>query len=59
LAGESYAKAEQLNIEYDPDPPYQAGTPKGAGPRITNAMRRMYGGVVKGATDAAAQVKPA
>jgi putative intracellular protease/amidase len=59
LAGENYAKAEQLNIEYDPDPPYKAGTPKGAGPRITKAMQRMYGGVVNGATDAAAQVKPA
>jgi transcriptional regulator GlxA family with amidase domain len=53
LAGENYARAEQLNIEYDPDPPFKAGTPDGAGPRITNAMRRMYGGLVSSARTAA------
>jgi cyclohexyl-isocyanide hydratase len=43
LAGENYAKAEQLNIEYDPAPPFDAGTVQGAGPIVAGAMRRMYG----------------
>lgn len=58
LAGENYARAEQLNIEYDPAPPFNAGTPRGAGPRITTAMRRMYAGVVEGAHKAAAATRP-
>lgn len=43
LAGDNYAKAEQLNIEYDPAPPFNAGTEAGAGPLVSGAMRRMYG----------------
>jgi cyclohexyl-isocyanide hydratase len=54
LAGEDYARAEQLNIEYDPDPPFRAGNPKGAGPRITKAMRGMYADL---ATQAAANAR--
>lgn len=42
LVGENYAKAEQLNIEYDPDPPFAAGTIEGAGPIVSGAVRRMY-----------------
>lgn len=42
LAGENYAKAEQLNVEYDPSPPFHAGTVAGAGPRVSGALRRMY-----------------
>ncbi|MBL8962238.1 MAG: DJ-1/PfpI family protein, partial [Gemmatimonadetes bacterium] len=42
LAGENYAKAEQLNIEYDPDPPFKAGSVKGAGPVVSGALGRMY-----------------
>jgi putative intracellular protease/amidase len=57
LAGENYARAEQLNIEYDPAPPYKAGTPEGAGPHITHAMRRLYAGVVDGARQAAAATR--
>lgn len=53
LAGENYARAEMLNIEYDPDPPFRAGSPKRAGKKITNALTGMYGSIVAGATDAA------
>lgn len=53
LAGENYARAEMLNIEYDPDPPFRAGSPKRAGKKITNALSGMYTGIVAGATEAA------
>jgi|LNFM01.1.fsa_nt_gb cyclohexyl-isocyanide hydratase len=32
--GEDLAKAIQLGIEYDPQPPFSAGSPEGAGPEI-------------------------
>ncbi|MCZ8203001.1 DJ-1/PfpI family protein [Gemmatimonas sp.] len=50
LAGENYARAEMLNIEYDPDPPFRAGSPKRAGRKITNALSGMYAGIVSSAT---------
>jgi transcriptional regulator GlxA family with amidase domain len=34
LAGDDVAKAIQLGIEYDPQPPFDAGTPAKAGPEI-------------------------
>lgn len=34
LAGDDAAKLAQLTIEYDPAPPFAAGTPEGAGPAI-------------------------
>jgi len=34
IAGEDWAKAIQLRIEYDPQPPFDAGSPEKAGPRI-------------------------
>lgn len=46
LSGETYAKALQLNIEYDPQPPFHAGSPEGAGEVITGLMRTMYEPVV-------------
>jgi hypothetical protein len=52
LAGEHYARAEMLNIEYDPDPPFRAGSPKRAGKKITSAITGMYAGIVAGATEA-------
>lgn len=42
MAGDAYAKAEMLNTEYDPDPPFRAGSPKSAGDLVTGALRRMY-----------------
>lgn len=46
LSGETYAKALQLNIEYDPQPPFHAGSPEGAGEVITGLMRAMYEPVI-------------
>ncbi len=38
LLGEDIAKMTQLAMEYDPHPPFNAGTPKGAGPEITEKV---------------------
>ena len=35
LCGEETAKLTQLSIEYDPAPPFHAGSPEGAGPELT------------------------
>jgi cyclohexyl-isocyanide hydratase len=55
LAGETYARAVQLNIEYAPAPPFAAGTPEGAGPRVSGAMREMYADLVAGSRAVAAR----
>lgn len=34
IAGDDWAKVIQLRIEYDPQPPFDAGSPQKAGPRI-------------------------
>jgi cyclohexyl-isocyanide hydratase len=47
LATINYAKAEMLNVEYDPAPPFRAGTPKSAGPLVYGALRDMYGSARK------------
>jgi putative intracellular protease/amidase len=38
IAGEETAQAIQLAIEYDPEPPYDAGSPEKAGPRIRDGV---------------------
>lgn len=55
LAGENYAKALQLNIEYDPAPPFDAGSPESAGEPVAGAMRTMYAEIVEAARRAAEQ----
>ncbi len=40
LAGEETAKRIQLLIEYDPKPPFDAGSPERAGPALTNDILR-------------------
>lgn len=37
--GEDLAKAIQLGIEYDPQPPFNAGSPEGAGEDVTTKAR--------------------
>jgi len=37
--GEDMAKTIQLGIEYDPHPPFNAGSPEGAGPAVTERAR--------------------
>ncbi len=38
LCGEDVAKMTQLAIEYNPEPPFGAGSPKGAGPEVTKKV---------------------
>ncbi|MEL6688258.1 MAG: DJ-1/PfpI family protein, partial [Pseudomonadota bacterium] len=42
LRGEGYAKAVQLQAEYAPDPPFNAGTPEMAGSDLTDPMQGMF-----------------
>jgi cyclohexyl-isocyanide hydratase len=53
LSSENYAKAVQLNLEYDPNPPFHAGSPRGAGKQVTGALKTMYRGIVANAESAA------
>jgi putative intracellular protease/amidase len=47
IAGEETAKAIQLAIEYDPEPPFDAGAPEKAGPvirdRVAGVLAQMEG----------------
>lgn len=47
LAGEGAAKTLQLAFEYDPKPPFDAGSPEKAGPEIENALRALQSARVK------------
>lgn len=40
MLGEDIAKTTQLAMEYDPQPPFNAGSPKGAGPEVTGKVLR-------------------
>ena len=42
VAGEDYAKGIQLGIEYDPQPPFDAGSPDKASPQVLEALRGYY-----------------
>ena len=42
LRGDDFARALELNLEYDPQPPFGTGTPVKAGSKITAAMTQMY-----------------
>lgn len=42
LAGDEFAQQVQLDIEYDPAPPFMAGHPRSAPPAITARLRAMY-----------------
>ena len=39
IAGEQVAKAVQLSIEYDPQPPFDTGSPAKAGPELVSIVR--------------------
>lgn len=39
--GEDVARAIQLGIEYDPDPPFDAGSPEKADPQLVEAIREL------------------
>jgi cyclohexyl-isocyanide hydratase len=38
LRGDEVAKVTQLAMEYDPEPPFQAGLPQTAGPALTQQV---------------------
>ncbi|MDQ3759565.1 MAG: DJ-1/PfpI family protein [Actinomycetota bacterium] len=41
LTHDDVARAIQLGIEYDPDPPFDAGSPEKAGPDLVNLIRKL------------------
>jgi cyclohexyl-isocyanide hydratase len=43
MLGEDVAKMTQLAMEYDPQPPFDAGSPKKAGPEITKKVKDWLG----------------
>jgi transcriptional regulator GlxA family with amidase domain len=42
IAGDRAAQAIQLGIEYDPDPPFDAGSPEKAPPEVLEMVRQTY-----------------
>jgi len=42
LAGEAHAKALQLGLEYDPDPPFRSGHPSVADPALVAELRARF-----------------
>lgn len=54
VAGVEFAQSVQLRIEYAPDPPFDAGSPELAPPRVLAAARQRYEDV-RSARDAAVQ----
>ncbi|MBI1915268.1 MAG: DJ-1/PfpI family protein [Planctomycetes bacterium] len=57
LKDDNYAKAVQLMLEYEPVPPFKAGSPASAGPKLTNLMRVMSIPFLKSARAAAEKAK--
>lgn len=40
IAGPQFAKSMQLGIEYDPQPPFDVGSPRKADPELCNALKK-------------------
>ncbi len=55
LRGADYAELVQLGCEYDPHPPFAAGSPRTAPPAVTAEMTRLLSGFVAGAERIAAE----
>jgi cyclohexyl-isocyanide hydratase len=53
MRDERFAKMLQLANEYDPQPPFHAGSPKAAGPEIVEHLRRMLAPGIEEASAAA------
>ncbi|MGC5332218.1 hypothetical protein [Micromonospora sp. DT62] len=43
IAGERIAQALQLVVEYDPDPPFDTGSPEKAGPELMRLALELLG----------------
>lgn len=48
LVSTEYAQAVQLDMEYDPQPPFNAGHPRSAPPGVTTWLRGMYDSMLGG-----------
>ncbi len=63
LAGEDYAKAVQLGLEYAPAPPFHSGRPELASPEILEMVTARYAGLANtrlaAAAEAAVRLQPA
>jgi cyclohexyl-isocyanide hydratase len=59
LRGEVVAKATQLAMEYDPQPPFQTGSPKNAGPELNKIVDEMQHGSPKNCVEAVRRVREA
>ena len=59
LRGEVVAKATQLAMEYDPQPPFQTGFPKNAGPELIKIVDEMLHGSPKNCVEAVRRVREA
>jgi hypothetical protein len=55
LRGEEAAKCVQLMMEYDPAPPFDAGTPDKAGPALVELAERTFNAPAECATMIARQ----
>ena len=55
LAGETYAQAVQLGLEYAPEPPFDAGRPELAPTEVLAAVRARMSAVAPGRHAAAAE----
>ena len=53
LSDTEHARQIQLVAEYDPDPPFDAGSPASAGQATTNALRKMLAPFLAAATETA------
>jgi cyclohexyl-isocyanide hydratase len=53
LTNETYAKAIQLYLEYDPQPPFDAGSPEKAPPQVTEYLNEMFASTVEMAMEVA------
>lgn len=53
LRSQTYAEAVQLYVEYDPQPPFKAGSPKTAPPEAKQFLDDMFGSTVTTARDVA------
>ncbi len=57
LRNEDYAKAVQLYLEYNPDPPFNAGSPEKAPPVVTKFLSDMFAGLVETSKQVAKRAK--
>lgn len=53
LRNDTYAQAVQLYLEYDPAPPFDAGSPEKAPPIVNQFLSEMFAGLKDAATQAA------